>query len=76
MLLIAAVLAATGIAAVAGAPWGALAAAIVTSAVVLAAFWVNYLLFGNMRLMHTATNLVVTAIILILLWAGRSGPSN
>jgi hypothetical protein len=60
-----------GAAALMNRPWGVGAAAIGTILVLAAAFPVNYALFGQARLMHTGTNIVVAAIILVLLWFGR-----
>ena len=70
MIFMAALLLVAGAAAAANVPWGGWAAAIATVVVVLAAFWVNHALFGDMRLWHTGTNVVVAAVILALLWFG------
>jgi hypothetical protein len=70
MLGMSAFLLIAGMAASSNLPWGGWAAAIATIVVVLAAFWVNYALFGDIRPMHTGTNLVVGAMILVLLWFG------
>jgi hypothetical protein len=70
MIVMAALLLVAGAAATGNLPWGGWAAAIATIVVVLAAFWVNYALFGDIRPLHTGTNFVVAAIILTLLWFG------
>jgi hypothetical protein len=71
MMVVAMLLLIAGAAAAGNVPWGAPAAAVGTIVVVLAAFWVNYLLFASMRPLHTVTNVVVAAIILSLLWFGQ-----
>jgi hypothetical protein len=76
MIVIAALLLVVGVAAVGNLPWGVHAAAIATVLVVLAAFWANYALFGNMRTTHTVTNVVLAAIILALLWFGTAGQAK
>jgi ABC-type uncharacterized transport system permease subunit len=73
MIVIAALVLIAGAAAAGNAPWGAFAAGVGTIVVVIAAFWVNHLLFGSIRPLHTVTNVVVAAIILALLWTGDSG---
>jgi hypothetical protein len=73
MVVMAALLLVVGAAALGSLPWGVRAAAIATVVVVAAALPVNYALFGGMRPLHTATNMVVAAIILALLWFGRDG---
>jgi hypothetical protein len=70
MLAMALVLVVAGVAAATKMPWGREAGMVATIAVVLAAFWVNHVLFGNIRPAHTVTNIVVAAIILALLWFG------
>ena len=70
MIVMAALLLVAGAAATGNLPWGGWAAPIVTIIVVVAAFWANYALFGDIRLLHTSTNAVVAAIILALLWFG------
>ena len=72
MIVMAALLVVAGAAAAANLPWGGWAAAIATMIAVLAAFWVNHALFGDMRLLHTGTNVVLAAVILALLWFGYS----
>jgi hypothetical protein len=71
MIVMALFLIIAGAAALVNRPWGVWAAAIGTVAVVAAAFPVNYILFGQWRLVHTGPNLVVAAIILLLLRLGR-----
>jgi hypothetical protein len=73
MMVMAALLLIAGVAAMGDLPWGGSAAGIATLVVVAAAFWVNSLLFGNVRPLHTGTNVVVAAIILALLWVGTTG---
>jgi hypothetical protein len=70
MIVMAALLLVVGVAATVNLPWGGWAAAISTMVVVVAAFWANYALFGDIRPLHTGTNVVVAAIILALLWFG------
>ncbi len=60
----------TGLAAIRGVAWGGVAAAASLTLFVLLAFWGNYLLFGDLRLLHTGTNVVVAIIICALLWFG------
>jgi hypothetical protein len=62
-----------GVASLANVPWGSHAAALATLVVVAAAFPANYALFGDIRPLHTGTNLVVAAIVLVLLWVGHDG---
>jgi hypothetical protein len=76
MVTMAALLLIAGIAAIGNTPWGGYAAAIATLIVVLAAFWANYALFGNIRPLHTGTNIVAAAIILALLWFGYAGQAR
>lgn len=73
ILVMAVLVLAAGVAALANMPWGLHAAAVVTVVVVIAAFPVNYVLFGEKRPMHTGTNVVLAAIILALLWFGQDG---
>jgi hypothetical protein len=70
MIVMSAILLIAGSAALGHVPWGNYAAATVTIVVVAAAFWANHALFGNIRPLHTGTNVVVAAIILALLWFG------
>ena len=73
MIALGTVLLLSGAAALANLRWGGHAAAITVIIVVAAAFWGNYALFGNIRLIHTGTNIIVAAIVLILLWFGYDG---
>jgi hypothetical protein len=73
MIVLAALLLVAGLAALGNMPWGVRAAAIAIIVVVVAAFPVNYALFGEMRPLHTGTNIVVAAIILALMWYGHDG---
>jgi hypothetical protein len=68
MMAMALLLLATGTSAIGNAPWSRHAAAVVLIVLVAAAFWANYVLFGNMRPLHTVTNIAVAGIILALLW--------
>jgi hypothetical protein len=61
-----------GVAAICDVPWGARAAAIAVIVLVGLALWANYALFGDIRPLHTGTNIVVAALILVLLWFGNS----
>jgi hypothetical protein len=53
--------------------WGSFAAAIAVAIFVAAGFWANYVLFGDIRIVHTGTNVVIGALILWLLWIAHSG---
>jgi hypothetical protein len=75
MMVLAAFLLKAGIAAIRNLPWGGRAAAITTIVFVGLAFWANYVLFGDIRPLHSGANVVVAAIILALLWFG-SGVSK
>jgi hypothetical protein len=70
MIIMAALLLIAGVAALGNVPWGSYAAAIATIVVVVGAFPANYALFGDIRPLHTGTNVFVAAIILALLWFG------
>ncbi len=76
MIALAALMAAASLAVLGRATWGSQAAATFTIVVVVAAFWVNHALFGDIRLAHTGTNVLVAAIILALLWFGHDGKSH
>jgi hypothetical protein len=76
MIALAALFFVAGAAAAGDIPWGGWAAAIVTMVAVAAAFWVNYALFGDIRPVHTGTNVIVAAIILALLWFGYARQSS
>ena len=73
MIAMAVLLLIAGGATIGNVSWGGRAAAIATIALVAAAFWANHALFGNIRPLHTGTNIVVAAIILALLWFGYDG---
>jgi hypothetical protein len=76
MSLMAALALFAGAVALGNLPWGGLAAAVVTIVVVVAAFWANHALFGDIRPLHTGTNVVVAAIIVALLWYGFEGQQH
>jgi hypothetical protein len=76
MIALGTVLFLSGAAALANLRWGGHAAAIAVIIVVAAAFWGNYALFGDIRLIHTGTNIVVAAIVLTLLWFGYDGQAR
>jgi hypothetical protein len=74
MIVMAVLLLAAGITVIGNVPWAGHAAAVATIVVVVAAFGVNHTLFGDIRITHTGTNIVVAAIILTLLWFGYRQP--
>jgi hypothetical protein len=76
MMVMAALLLVAGVAALGNTPWGVRASVLATIVVVAAAFPVNYALFGDMRPLHTGTNIVVAAIILALFWFGLDARSR
>lgn len=51
-------------------PWGFPAALTALLVFVVGGFWGNNVVFGDMRPMHTITNVVVAAIALALIWFG------
>jgi len=61
-----------GAAATLGIGWGYAAATSATAAFVLGAFWANYVLFGDIRLIHTGPNVLVGMLVVWLLWVGYS----
>jgi len=71
MIVMAALLLVAGLSVIGNVPWSGHAAAVVLIVLVAAAFWANFALFGDMRRWHAATNIVVAAIILALLWFGN-----
>jgi hypothetical protein len=71
MIVMATLLLVAGVSAIGNVPWSGHAAAGVLIVLVAAAFWGNHALFGDMRPLHTGTNIVVAAIILALLWFGN-----
>jgi hypothetical protein len=50
--------------------WGPALAAVFTLIFTAGAFWVNYALFGSIRLSHTGANVVVAGVVLLLIWMG------
>lgn len=74
MIGMAVLLLVAGLATIGNLPYGIHAAAIAVIILVLAAFVANYALFGDIRITHTGTNIVVAAIILALLWFGNESP--
>jgi len=72
MLAVAVVLAGAGIGTGSGRPWGFATSACALAVFVLGGFWANYVLFGDLRPAHTATNIVVVAVVLALLWTARA----
>jgi hypothetical protein len=73
MMVLATLVLVAGVAALGNVPWGGFAAAMATIVVVAAAFPANYALFGDIRPLHTGTNLAVAAFIVALMWFGRDG---
>jgi hypothetical protein len=76
MVALALLLLVAGVAALCNAARGGHAAAIATLIVVVAAFPVNYSLFGDVRPLHTGTNIVLAAVILALLWVGHESQAR
>src|SRR5262249_37509883 len=70
MLVMAVLLLIAGLVALGHVALGGWAASIAVTVVVLAAFWVNYALFGSIRPLHMVTNIAVAALIFALLWFG------
>ena len=70
MLMLAAMLLLTGAAATINLRWGQWTSAVAILAFVIGGFWVNHVLFGDIRPVHTGTNVDLGALILSLLWAG------
>ena len=62
----------SGIAVLRRLPWGSSAAATSLIIFVTVAFWGNYVLFGDIRAIHTGTNVIVALIVLALLWIGSA----
>jgi hypothetical protein len=73
MLVVAVILALAGIGATLGRAWGLVASAVALAIFVIGGFLANYTLFGDFRLAHTGTNLVVAVIVVCLLWSGYAG---
>jgi hypothetical protein len=76
MIVMAALLLVAGVSAIGNVPWSRHAAAVALIVLVAAASWANYALFGDMRPLHTGTNIVVAAIILALLWFGNGSKAR
>jgi hypothetical protein len=76
MIAMALLLLVSGLAALGNVPRGGRAAAIAILVVVVAAFPANYTLFGDVRLLHTGTNIVLAAVVLALLWVGHEGQTR
>ena len=70
VLLLAVLLLVSGAAATINVRWGPLASVIAILAFVVGGFWANYVLFGDIRLAHTGVNVILSAFIVLLLWAG------
>ena len=60
----------TGVASFLGIRWAGAAGAMATLVFVVGGFLGNYMLFGNLRLKHTGTNVLIAMAILWLLWKG------
>jgi hypothetical protein len=73
MIAMALLLLVAGLAALGNMPRGGHAAAIAILVVMVAAFPANYALFGDIRPLHTGTNIVLAAVVLTLLWLGHEG---
>ncbi|MCH7727776.1 MAG: hypothetical protein IH991_15040 [Planctomycetes bacterium] len=54
-------------------PWGCVFGAISTLLFVVAGFWGNYALFGDLRPKHTGTNVIVACTIWLLIWLDFPG---
>ena len=54
-------------------PWGSIFGAVSTLLFVVAGFWGNYALFGDLRPKHTGTNVVIACAIWLLIWLGFPG---
>ena len=72
LIIMAVLLIVSGIATLRRVPWGSSVAAVAVIILVTAAFAGNYLLFGDIRILHTGTNVIGAVIILALLRAGSS----
>ena len=66
----------TGIAAMMAMPWGGASAATATILFMTGGFWGNHILFGDVRPVHTGTNVILALVVLILLWFGYSGQNT
>jgi predicted signal transduction protein with EAL and GGDEF domain len=56
--------------------WAARSAAATLIVFVIGAFWAHYVLFGELALGRIATNIVVSAVILVLLRWSNTGSAN
>ena len=74
MLVMAVLMLVSGVAAIGNVPWGRSAGSSATVFLVIAAFWANQALFGDIRMAHTVINVVVAAIIVALLRYGFAHP--
>src|SRR5262245_16680322 len=72
MAAVAAVLVVAGAAAILALGWGYAAAMIATCVFVVGGFWANYVLFADIRPLHTVPNVIVAALVIWLLWLGYS----
>jgi hypothetical protein len=72
MLILAALLLVAGGAAVMNRRWGRWLAAIAILAFVAGGFWVNYILFGDIRPARSGANAILAIAILLMLRAGAS----
>ena len=70
MLILAVVLLVAGGAATLNRRWGRWLAAIAILAFVAGGFWVNYILFGDIRPVHSGANAILAIAILLLLRVG------
>lgn len=73
LIFMAVLLLITSIAAMLGMPWGRASASTAIILFTAGGFWGNYILFRDMRPVHTGTNVILTLVVLILLWVGYSG---
>ena len=72
MAVVAAVLVVAGAAAIFALGWGYAAAMIAIGVFVVGGFWANYVLFADLRPIHTVPNVIVAALVIWLLWLGYS----
>lgn len=68
MLAVAALLVIAGAAAALGVSGGRAAATVAVVSFVAGGFWANFVLFGDVRLLHTGTNVIVGMLVVWLLW--------
>lgn len=74
LLVLAALLVVAGTAATLNLRWGQLVSVAAVLVFVVGGFCVNYILFGDIRLLHSGANVVVAALTLLLLWVGARRP--